>query len=143
MQEITFLNGDKDLEKRGRKHLESRLSDLKLFMKAEDLEDVEDLGSFYDYGLCEDYRVDEKSGEVYFYFQLSYGGPSDEIRIRRKEYSNNFLVEYVFLDWFEGVGFDVTDSEEIQWLVDWFKECDYLSMERFHSAFEELAEEEV
>ena len=72
-------------------------------------EDIPDLGSLFDYGLCFDYVTpktftDQEQG--YFRYQLSWGGPSDEFRIyaeRIKQYNwYIYKIEYWFLDWFEG-----------------------------------------
>ena len=119
----TFLNGDKELKERGKKYLASREEDFIRFMNADDLENAgNDLGSFYDYGLSIDYQEPEGRKRGYLRYQLSWGGPSDEIRF----YFDGRVcdkIEYVFLDWFVGVGFDITDKKFACWLWDWFEEC--------------------
>jgi hypothetical protein len=115
----TFLNGDKAFKERGLRHLESRKADINVFMKADDLENTGELGSFFDYGLHFDYvEIYGKKKNDYFRYQLSYGGPSDELRF----YADGD-IDYVFLDWFTGVGFSVTGEDWAEWLENWFKDC--------------------
>lgn len=114
----TFLNGDEKLKERGLQSLKDRADDIAIFMNAEDYDNVPDLGSFYDYGLCFDYVElgtfnDQK--EDYFRYQLSWGGPSDEIR-----FYDDGTIEYVFLDWNVGVGFDISNEQWANWLHNWF-----------------------
>lgn len=77
------------------------------------------LSLFHEYGLSFDF-VDvhsfEDMDEGYYRYQLSWGGPGDEIR-----FYESGLIEYVYLDWGKGAGFDVT--EELQWLEDYFEEA--------------------
>ena len=47
----------------------------------------------------------EHTHEGYHRFQMSYGGPQDEIRF----YDNN-KVMYAFLDWGDGAEIDITDE---------------------------------
>ena len=108
---VTFLNGDDEVKETGLRHLDYFLKDIICFM--DDLEGNEDLGPFNEYGLCFDY-----TGE-YWRFQLSYGGPSTEVRFY--EHKN---TEFVFLNWGVGVGFDIADTKEAKWLVDYFRELD-------------------
>lgn len=120
---ITFKNEntEKNIEEAGRRGLESRREDFIAFSEANDLEDVEDVGSFYDYGLCIDYVVDDNDHENYLRYQLSWGGPADEIRFYFSPGADSpYRIEYVFLDWFCGIGFDVTGEDWAQWLWDWF-----------------------
>jgi len=126
----TFLNGDKELKERGKKYLASREEDFIRFMNADDLENAgNDLGSFYDYGLSIDYQEPEGRRRGYLRYQLSWGGPSDEIRF----YFDGSVcdkIEYVFLDWFVGVGFDITDKKFALWLWDWLEGCGTPEYER-------------
>ena len=136
----TFLNGDAELAKRGLKHLKSIQEDLLFFEEYGALEGVADLieelrykdatfkeareairqfeevGNLSDYGLSFGYvelGTFNDQNEDYFRYQFSWGGPSDELRI----YEDG-TIEYVFLDWFVGVGFDVTDEPGFKWLAD-------------------------
>lgn len=61
----------------------------------------------------------------YYRYQLSWGGPSDEIRIYK-----NGLIEYVFLDWFCGCGFDVSDNEAMRWVKEFFEEIESIDFDR-------------
>lgn len=144
MNNVTFLNGDQALKERGQRHLESRAEDLEFFSecnnedfntflewfleRAESADGIkelqelidfhEDKGTFYDYGLCFDFQAATEDSEAYYRYQLSWGGPSDEIR-----FFEDGTIEYVFLDWYVGVGFDVTNDERFSWLLDWFEGC--------------------
>ena len=109
---ITFLNDDpkKTLVQEGQKSLERRKEDFLHFMN-ETMS--EDLGEFSDYGLSIDPVINEETNKTdYLRFQLSWGGPSDELR-----YYPDGKIEYAFLDWFCGVGFDVTSEDWAQWLI--------------------------
>lgn len=80
----------------------------------------EDTGDFYDYGLCFDFVAagtfnDQKYG--YYRYQIAYGGPSYEVR-----FHHDGLIEFVYLDWYSGVGFDVTGQEEFEWLKSQFED---------------------
>ena len=86
---------------------------------------TEEMGSFYNYGLCFDYvelETFDDQNEDYFRFQLSWGGPSDEVRF----YDDGTII-YVYLDWFSGVGIDVTGEEWAEWLREWFEGCESLN----------------
>ena len=127
----TFLNGDKELKKRALNYWNTRLNDLTKFMNDPEYNDP-DIGNFYDYGLCIDYVVPGTFGKRgYLRYQFSWGGPSDEIRF----YSQD-KIEYVFLDWFVGVGFNITDTEVGQWLYDYFQDTGILQNE-YEKAMEE------
>jgi len=84
---------------------------------------------FNQYGLSFDY-VELDKDQDYFRYQLSYGGPSDEIR-----FYDNGAIEYVFLDWFVVVGFNVTNDEVFKQLREWFKELDMLDFEQKRSEY--------
>ena len=83
------------------------------------------IGAFNEYGLCFDYvelgTFNDQEND-YFRYQFSYGGPSDELRF----YEDGTIV-YVYLNWFCGVGFDVSDDEVCQWVKDWFDSCDMMN----------------
>ena len=139
---VVFLNGDKELEEKGRRALVSRHKDLFRFLNfqalttREQLDFLEELGyydpdadtdedtleelkeeAFSNYGLCFDYVepgtfTDQTRG--YYRFQLSWGGGSEEIRFYRGQ------IVFVYLDWFVGVGFDVSGDDVFQELYDYF-----------------------
>ena len=109
-------------------HLNSRQDDIRAYMDMDDPwdEDNEDLPPFSEYGLCFDAVECEKTGAVeYFRFQVSYGGPSEEYR-----FYPDGRIEFVYLDWFCGAGFDVTDTPQAQWLFDMYKELDMLNFQQ-------------
>ena len=118
---ITFLNDNAEhtIKERGMNALENVQNDLETLLNAEDYE-TEELGSLYEYGLefCPvPYNEDEGGAIKYYRYLLSYGGPSTEIRFYRHR------TEFVFLDWFSGVGFDVSSDEIFQRLRDeWFND---------------------
>lgn len=86
---------------------------------------------FIQYGLSFDYvELDKDTEQDYFRYQLSYGGPSDEIR-----FYDNGAIEYVFLDWFCGIGFNVTNDGVFKQVRDWFKELDVLNFEQKRSEY--------
>ena len=113
-------------EERIEEHLESRADDFLGFIDgmSSDDDDIreETLGEFSNYGLCldfvEPFTFDDQD-EGYLRYQLSWGGPSDELRF----YDNR--VEYWFLDWFDGASRDVSHLEWVKWLRDDFSELFY------------------
>ena len=112
--EITFLNGDEKFKERGLRALEATARDIRAFMEAaeEDGEPyTEDLGHLDEYSLSLEYHEPDGYKSGYFGLLLSWGGPSDEIR-----FYEGGAIEYVFLDWFVGVGFDVTNEDWAQWI---------------------------
>lgn len=152
----TFINTSKDkrteLRATGRKHLESRATDFEGYMKygtdrdepgswretEEALAFFELTGSFYDYGLAVDYvtpgTFNNKAG--YLRYQLSYGGPSEEIRFYFTPKAREaYKIEFVYLDWGTGVGFDITNEDWAKWLFDWFNEVGTAEAE-MNKAFE-------
>ena len=152
----TFLNAAKEkrteLRKVGRAHLESRSVDFRFWMKFGNDEDearergcTEEVyemygrtGSFYDYGLAVDYvtpgTFNNKAG--YLRYQLSYGGPSEEVRFYFTQGAREaYKIEFVYLDWGVGVGFDVTNEDWAKWLFDWFNEVGTVEAE-MNKAFE-------
>ena len=115
-------------KKRITKHLNSRAEDFKAFMNADHPENVsEDLGSFYDYGLhfgfVEPNTFDDQK-EGYYRYQLSWGGPSDEIL-----FYEDGTIEYWFKDWFDGASQDISNEEWALWLKDWFEEVGSIDWE--------------
>lgn len=122
---ITFKNGNVDI-KAARQHLNSRASDIKQFITSSRSDDDsirdDSYQEFCEYGLALDYvapETFEDQNEGYIRFQISCGGPSEEIRLfyspsGRKPYR----IEFVYMDWGVGVGFDVTGQEWAQWLAE-------------------------
>lgn len=132
----TFLNGDSNFLQKGKNYMNSRIEDFENYMKFgtdnydtdEDDEDNKEAveffygtGCFYNYGLSFDFvPVDtfDDMEHAYYRYQLSWGGPSDEIR-----FYEDGTIEYVYMDWATGVGFDVTFKDWAIWLKDWFEGC--------------------
>lgn len=87
-------------------------------------------GDFHDYGLAFDYVAPGTFGdqrEGYFRFQISWGGPSKEIRLFAQynggEYDYSlYRAEFWYLDWFDGAKRDVTHDPAIRWLWEFFLE---------------------
>lgn len=113
-------------------HKQGRFSDLRKLWKAycAGQEDVTDLGNIYDYGLSFDYVApntfsDQKRG--YWRYQLSWGGPSDEIRFYADSPNARTCdrIEYVFMDWFDGHARKLRGKDEAlaQELWDWFRDA--------------------
>ena len=87
---------------------------------------------FDEYGLSFDYvELDKDTERDYFKYLLSYGGPSEQIR-----FYDNGAIEYVYLDWFCGVGFDVTNDDVFKQVQDYFKELDMLNFEQKRSEYD-------
>lgn len=145
----TFLNTSKEnrtnLRKLGRQHLKSRAADFTDYMRyGTDIENLsddgnskaitffEETGSFFDYGLALDYvpGTFKNKGAGYFRYQLSYGGPSEEIRFYFTPGAKQaYKIEFVYLDWGVGVGFDATNEDWAIWLFDWFNEVGTIEAE--------------
>lgn len=86
---------------------------------------------FNEYGLSFNYvKLDEDTEQDYFRYQLSWGGPSDEIR-----FYDNGAIEYVYMDWFCGVGFNVNNDDVFKQVRDWFRDCDMLNFEQKRSEY--------
>ena len=112
-------------EERIEEHLESRGEDFLGFMDGmssdDDIRDkaIEEWGN---YGLSVDFvepfTFDDQD-EGYLRYQLSWGGPGDELRF----YADR--VEYWFLDWSDGASRDVSHLGWVEWLRDDFAELFY------------------
>ncbi len=107
---------------------------MKAFLSA-----LESISPFDEYSLSFDYcGIDEEDDDQesdYFRFQMSWGGPSDELR-----FYENGAIEYVYLDWFVGIGFDVTKEEGAQFVKEWFNGCEMMVWEEERAKFAELQE---
>lgn len=105
---------------------------LDLYMKDGDVyengSDEEGIGPFHEYGLSFDYVVPHTfkgQEEGFWRYQMSWGGPSDEIRFYGDSSGGNgslYKAEYWFMDWFDGAMRHVTGSTCIHWL--WHQFCD-------------------
>ena len=66
------------------------------------------------YALSCDYvegGTDYNSGDGYFRYQMSWGGPSDELRFYAYDDGEPYTIEYWYLDWFDGASVDVTGND--------------------------------
>lgn len=123
LDKITFKNvsGDKEDEliKQAIRSLEFNKEAITSFMNLEYLEDsTEDYGVFDEYPLSVGFVKQDGKQAAYVRYQISWGGPSSEIRIY---YGDNRIIEYVFLDWFVGIGFDITGEDWAEWLADYYE----------------------
>ena len=110
----------------------SRGEDFKRFMNAEDEETQEE---FYNYGLCLDMvsvGTFQDQTEPYLRYQISYGGPSEELR-----FYQNGTVEFWFLDWYDGAHKIITDLDWVQWLIQHLEDCELLTNEAFFKGWED------
>ena len=102
------MNTDTTCKARINEHYKGRIEDIRTLWEAykHDPEtEVEDLGTWNEYGLCLDYVAPgtfngQRRG--YLRYQLSTGGPGDEFRFYMSEDLTLTRVEYWFLDWFDG-----------------------------------------
>lgn len=83
-----------------------------------------DCGDLHDYGLCFDFVEADESHDGFYRFQISWGGPSSECR-----FYPNGDIEYVYMDWFCGVGFNLNGDSNARWLREYFSECGMLDFE--------------
>lgn len=60
---------------------------------------------------------DEDDASPFFKLQLSWGGPSDEIRFYVDSECNVTRVAYHYMDWFDGASIDVTSVPEVKYLI--------------------------
>jgi len=97
--------------------MKNRAQDFKFWMEfgpEARLDDGE--GSNLDeYGLCWGWSSahddDDDEREPFYRYQLSWGGPSDEVRFFRDR------IEYWYLDWYDGAKVDVTHEPWAAWLL--------------------------
>jgi len=85
-----------------------------------------------EYGLAFDYvpaGTFQGQEEGYFRYQLSWGGPGDEIRFYADADLHVYKIEYWFLDWYDGAKLDVTNDAVAQAVADWFEEVDAFRVE--------------
>jgi hypothetical protein len=73
---------------------------------------------FYEYALSFDVVHAENPGESYVRYQISTGGPGEEIRFFCGFNRIPYKVEFWFLDWFDGASRDCTHHLEIDLLID-------------------------
>lgn len=67
----------------------------------------------FEYPLCFDYvQADDDFDESYYRYQISWGGPAEEIRyyVNNDSHIEPYKIEFWFLDWFEGHGIELTNE---------------------------------
>lgn len=114
-----------------------------------------ELGSVYDYGLAFDYVSPDTFSDQpdgYFRYQLSWGGPSDEIRYYIDPWDAEAdpyhvqpgRVTYVFLDWFDGEQRELRGDDRRTALdyFDWFQQGGAIEAEIERADWEYPAEQE-
>lgn len=99
---------EKTCRQRWAAHKNGRMADFRKMIAAErngNESGPEDTGPLNEYGLCLGYVIRE-DGPSYWRYQLSTGGPGDELRFFASLPSSPkpYRVEYWFLDWFDGYG---------------------------------------
>ena len=86
--------------------------------------------AFCEYGLSIEYVAhdgERNKGAGYHRYLLSYGGPSEEFRFYCDASGYCYLVEFWYLDWFDGACIDVTDDSRVRMLVEQFAETEVFS----------------
>jgi hypothetical protein len=84
---------------------------------------------FHEYGLAFDYVEPDTFNdqpEGYLRFQISYGGPSEEIRFYVSPAKHGYTMyraEFWYLDWFDGASVDVTNDATARLLFGHFNDC--------------------
>ena len=71
-----------------------------------------------------DYVEGEGRKAGYYRLQLSWGGPSDEFRIYITQDKEIDIIEYWYMDWFDGAHVLVTKDSESWNVCDQFLECE-------------------
>ena len=80
--------------------------------------------AFSEYGLCFDYVSPENGENGYYRFQMSYGGPSDELRFYATREGQCHVIQYWFMDWFDGAHITLTNDKHAQAVGEWFAGCE-------------------
>ena len=91
-------------EQRIEEHQESRLDDLRRFQASgwdeAQLSDDDYAMPFNEYGLSWDYvESDTEDRPGYWRYQISCGGPAEELRFYCDQAGHVWTIEFVFLDW--------------------------------------------
>lgn len=90
------------------------------------------------YGLSFDYvapETFEDQYEGYWRYQLSWGGPSDEIRFYSSDGKTLYNAEYHFMDWFDGADMNVMYEPCVNSIWE-----DFCEMDAVNSEFEKATE---
>lgn len=92
----------------------------------------DEYGNLYEYGLSFDYvepGTFNDQPEGFFRYQISWGGPSDEIRFFVNLNGSVHRAEYWFMDWFDGAKVDVSGEEVVADLWEWLEPSWYSKLE--------------
>lgn len=88
----------------------------------------DELRAYFDvYGLSFDYVEGEGDRSGYFRYQMSTGGPGEELRFYADAQRHVYRIEFWYLDWSDGACVDVTHEEVAQMLAEDFAECGLFS----------------
>ena len=96
--------------------------------------------AFYEYGLAFDYVAPgtfTDLDEGYWRYQISWGGPSEEIRFFANRDGHVYKAEFWYLDWFDGASVTVTNDEIVALLWDEFEGMGMVGYE-YAKAMEDL-----
>ena len=86
---------------------------------------AKDQGTYYhEYDSMFDYINSEGRQAGYWRLQLSWGGPSDEFRIYVDQNKDIDVIEYWYMDWFDGAHVMVPKDSESWNVCDEFLECE-------------------
>lgn len=123
---ITFKNGENDDKNIRETAINVFNSIAEDFERFRDIQDDETQEEFCNYGLCFDFVPcdNDEQTEAYYRYQLAWGGPSYEFRIYEDD-----TLEFVYLDWFCGIGHDVSNEDSVNWIVDYFKDIAMIDFE--------------
>ena len=118
--------GTRTCKDRVEAHKDSRMEDLKEFMNAPDIHsnyELEDGSNFYDYALSWDFvepHTYEDQPIGYFRYQMSSGGPSEELRYYlNRSQTVVKSVKFWLLDWFDGASIELIgdDLDVAMWVA--------------------------
>jgi hypothetical protein len=88
---------------------------------------------FCEYGLSFDYVVPgtfDDQDEGYWHYQISYGGPSEEIRFYSSDNRTLYKAEFWFMDWFDGAKVLVTSDRVARAVWEFFVDAGSVQAER-------------
>ncbi len=115
-----------------RQRLDSRMADLRGIFKRMDhnFENVRERAyeEYNEYALSFDYVAPDTFNDQpqgYFRYQISWGGPSDEIRYYVNPGLSMYRAEYWYLDWFDGAPIELRgkDLEIAERIYNDFNDC--------------------
>ena len=168
MASINFLNAktgeEESLVTSGRNHMLSRAEDIEFYLNFDGCENKDDFRerieymdldfgemrnaykmfidigtvSLCEYGLCFGFVDADEESDGYYRFQISWGGPSEEVR-----FYHNGSIEFVYLDWYVGVGFNVNFHPTFGRLLEWFQDLQAINWDSLEPEQIEFDEEYI